>query len=750
MPEVPQSLPCALVGWFAPCLLIGMVATEADGAPAVPAEMTWSLRDEFQVGADRQNPNLDGHRQPTWHFLRTTTASGPVESRQWLRDGKYAPLTESGEKLVDSPLDGWAYRAQGERLAPLVGKITADYDVGLKFRPGDMLIAPGPDHAVVIGWRSPVAGTLDIQGVFEHAQNCCGVNSEIRFYVERGPAPDEHGFQSTPLVSGSADFGSPSQAGAFHIQDQPIQPGEYVYFIVDAAADGTGTPHYGDGTRFDVTLKVRDAQWPSPPSFEQDILPILAQKCHDCHGADVQEAKLDLRTLSTILQGGESGPSVVPGNPSSSLLMDLVAHGQMPPGGEEKLTAVELASLQRWVEAGTPAEENTVVLPPHSQLTDADRSFWAFQPPRKFDVPPVRQTDRVGGPINAFLLAKLEAQGIAYSAEADRGTLIRRAYFDLIGLPPEPAAVDAFLADSRPDAYEQLIDELLESPHYGERWGRHWLDAAGYVDNRLGDSDLATVTPNEGIWRYRDYVIRAFNEDKPYDRFLTEQLAGDELVDWRRAATFTPETVSLLSATGFLRNVEDHTSEPQYGIEKRYEVVNEVMDMFSTSVLGLTMECCRCHNHKYDPLPQRDYYRLMACFEPALNPHDWRRPQERFLADVSLPSAPRSTGVTPRSTSRWPNCKKPRPPCDSRSGSASSTRGWRRFRSRFARTSGARSSWPPTAATRCRSIWPKNSNRHSTSPIRTSMRRSPNQNGSGWPTTHGGVVNWRRGTRRMG
>ena len=193
----------------------------------------------------------------------------------------------------------------------------------------------------------------------------------------------------------------------------------------------------------------------------------------------------------------------------------------------------------------------------------------------------------------------------------------------------------SFLEDRRNDAYERLLDELLASRHYGERWGRHWLDAAGYVDNRLFDGDLATIYPNEGIWRYRDYVIRAFNDDKPYDRFLTEQLAGDELVDWRRAAKFTPETLDLLSATGYLRCVEDHTSEPQYGIDKRYDVLFGVMETFSTSVLGLTMECCRCHNHKYDPLPQRDYYRLMACFEPALNVHAWKRPQERFLADVA-------------------------------------------------------------------------------------------------------------------
>ena len=616
-------------------LCLGFSSPAAFGQP-VGGEVRWKLSEDFLGKADKANPNSDRNDHPTWHFLRTTGLNGPVETRAWLRDGKYVPLTEQGDKLFESPLDGWAYRAEGQRQAPLFGKITAEYDAGLKFKAGDMLIAPGPEHAVVIGWRSPVAGRLEIQGVFEHAQNCCGVNSQIKWYIERGPAPEEKiGFQPTPLVSGNSDFGSPNQVGEFHIKDQPIQPGEFIYFIVDAIADGTGTPHHGDATRFDVTLTVRDVKRPPPPSFEKDVLPVLAQKCHDCHGATVQEAKLDLRTLSAMLQGGESGPAIVAGDPANSLLVDLVARGQMPPDGSEKLSTTELANIRRWVKARTPAEEKIVALPPRAQVSTEDRQFWAFQPPRKMDVPRTQHAERVRSPIDAFLLSKLEAKQLTFSPEADRATLIRRAYFDLIGLPPEPGVVQAFLVDPRPDAYEHLVDELLKSPHYGERWGRHWLDAAGYVDNRLFDGDLATIYPNEGIWRYRDYVVNAFNADKPYDRFLTEQLAGDELVDWRRADSFTPETLSLLSATGFLRCVEDHTSEPQYGIDKRFEVINQLVDMFSTSVLGLTMECCRCHNHKYDPLPQRDYYRLMACFEPAFNVHDWKRPQDRFLADVS-------------------------------------------------------------------------------------------------------------------
>jgi hypothetical protein len=371
------------------------------------------------------------------------------------------------------------------------------------------------------------------------------------------------------------------------------------------------------------------------PSFERDIQPLLAKYCIDCHGGDIQEAKLDLRSLSEVLRGGENGPAIVRGQPQNSLLVDLVTKGEMPPADNGKLTPTELSLLTTWIKAGAPAAEAIVPLPPRAQVTDQDRSYWAFQSPRQSAVPRPQQANRVRTPIDAFLLATLESRGLSFSPDADRRALIRRAYIDLIGLPPEPDAVTAFVNDKRPNAYELLIDRLLESPHYGERWGRHWLDAAGYVDGKL-DNDLGTIYPNNGIWRYRDYVIQAFNQDKPFDEFLTEQIAGDELVDWRMAEKFDARTVSLLTATGFLRNVDDHTDFSQYGIEKRYEVVNETLDMFSTAVLGLTFECCRCHNHKYDPLPQRDYYRLLACFEPAFNVNAWKPPKERFLADVPL------------------------------------------------------------------------------------------------------------------
>ncbi|MBU6173955.1 MAG: DUF1549 domain-containing protein, partial [Planctomycetes bacterium] len=403
----------------------------------------------------------------------------------------------------------------------------------------------------------------------------------------------------------------------------------------DALSKESVSSHSVDETLLNIELPVRSATQSRTPIFERDIAPLLASKCHACHGEAPQESMLDLRTVSEMLRVGENGPAIVRGNPQASLLFDLVSTGQMPPDKEDKLTADERNVLERWIHAGAPAEETIVSLPARSTITTEDRDYWAFRPPRKIEEPFVRDKHRVRNSIDTFLLAKLEEKGLGYSDEADRSVMIRRAYFDLLGVPPEPDAVRDFLMGDRRDAYEWLIDTLLKSPRYGERWGRHWLDAVGYVDGKL-DNDLGTMYPSQGIWRYRDYVIESFNSDKPFDRFLMEQVAGDEMVDWRTMAKFDTRTIELLSATGFLRNVDDHTDFPQYGIEKRYEVVNETLDMFSTAILGLTMECCRCHNHKYDPLPQRDYYRLMACFEPAFHVHVWKPPKERYLADVSL------------------------------------------------------------------------------------------------------------------
>jgi hypothetical protein len=257
----------------------------------------------------------------------------------------------------------------------------------------------------------------------------------------------------------------------------------------------------------------------------------------------------------------------------------------------------------------------------------------------------VTAAPRVRTPVDAFILAPLEAQGLALSPDADRPTLLRRVYLDLVGVPPSLEAAAEFFADDSPLAYERLVDRLLASSQFGERWGRHWLDVAGYVDTVGFDVDVDLIITSEGKWLYRDYVIRAFNEDKPYDRFLHEQLAGDELVDWRRAGKFTPEIRELLVATGYLRTAQDLTHEDVGNIpQNHFGILHDTLEILGTSLLGLTLNCARCHNHKFDPVPQEDYYRLMATFTPAYNPDDWKivipydkKLPDRTLADVSLP-----------------------------------------------------------------------------------------------------------------
>jgi len=244
----------------------------------------------------------------------------------------------------------------------------------------------------------------------------------------------------------------------------------------------------------------------------------------------------------------------------------------------------------------------------------------------------VRDARRVRNPVDAFVQKKLEENGLTLGPETDRLTLMRRAYLDLTGLLPEPEEMRAFLADQAPDAYERLIDRLLASPHYGERWSRHWLDLAGYAESEGHFAD--PVRPF--AYRYRDYVIRSFNADKPYDRFLIEQLAGDELVDYEHAKVVTREIMDSLVATGFLRMAPDGTNPPELNsVPERLDVIADELEIFSSAVLGLTMQCARCHDHKYDPIPQRDYYRLAAVFKGAFDEYDWLRPYERGLPQIT-------------------------------------------------------------------------------------------------------------------
>ncbi len=366
------------------------------------------------------------------------------------------------------------------------------------------------------------------------------------------------------------------------------------------------------------------------PQFEADVRPILKAHCWQCHGEEAQlQGGLDTRLARYLLKGGDSGPAVVPGDHAQSLIYQRIAAGEMPPG-EKKVPAEALEVIARWIDAGAQvAEPEPESLAPGDIFTSVDRAHWAFQPVRRPEVPQVANTVLVRTPIDAFLLAELEAHGLAFSPEADRATLARRLSFDLIGLPPAPEEVDAFVHDPSPDAYDRLVDRLLASAHYGERWARHWLDVAGYADS---DGYSAKDLPRKWAWRYRDYVVRSLNADKPWDRFLLEQLAGDELLA-PPYSNLTPEQADCLIATGFLRMGPDGTGDGEVDASlARNEAIAETINIVSTALLGLTIGCAQCHAHRYDPISQVDYYRMRAIFEPAYDCQNWRTPEQRLVS----------------------------------------------------------------------------------------------------------------------
>ncbi|MCH2203586.1 MAG: DUF1549 domain-containing protein, partial [Fuerstiella sp.] len=285
----------------------------------------------------------------------------------------------------------------------------------------------------------------------------------------------------------------------------------------------------------------------------------------------------------------------------------------------------------------------SIALIPGSTLRSQDAQHWAFQKLTPTKPPDVQATDRVRSPIDAFVLAGLEAADLGFSPDADRPTLIRRLYLDLVGIPPDIAEIDQFLSDQRPGAWERLVERVLKSSGFGERWARHWLDVVGYSDTVGFDMNPDGIVLAEGKWRYRDYVINSFNSDKPYDVFIRQQLAGDEAVDWRSAETFTPEIIDHLVATGFLRTAQDFSHEPISDIPaNHYAVIHDTLEIVGTSLFAVTLKCARCHDHKYDPVPQSDYYGLMAILAPAYNSKNWKAVIEyrdgvidRSLPDVS-------------------------------------------------------------------------------------------------------------------
>jgi hypothetical protein len=343
--------------------------------------------------------------------------------------------------------------------------------------------------------------------------------------------------------------------------------------------------------------------------FEQKIRPVLVKECYSCHSTVTKKSKggLVLDTKAGLLKGGETGPAIVPGKPAESLLIQAVrythAEVKMPPRG--KLPEAVLADLEKWIQMGAPDPRRDAK--PIAQKTidlEQGRKFWAYQKPKAAAPPSVRDADWPAGNIDRYILAKLEAKGLRPAADADRVTLVRRAYFDLTGLPPTPEQIDTFLADKAPEAFARVVDQLLASPHFGERWARHWLDVARFSESSGGGRSLLY----KDAWRYRDYVIDAFNTDRPYNRFVMEQIAGD-LLPYE-----TPEQRrQQLIATAFLVLGPTNYEEQDKDVLEM-DVIDEQLDTMGRAFLGMTIGCARCHDHKFDPIPTRDYYALAGIF----------------------------------------------------------------------------------------------------------------------------------------
>jgi hypothetical protein len=363
------------------------------------------------------------------------------------------------------------------------------------------------------------------------------------------------------------------------------------------------------------------------PQLVRDVLPLFKTHCVKCHGPAKQEAKLNLSTAGGLVRGGETGAAILPGQVAESLLWQRVEGDEMPP--DDPLPDAEKLILKRWIAAGA------LGLPKARPVGAADH--WAFDLAAEPAVPALRDAAAARTAVDRFIIAQLEPLGLTLNPEADRATLVRRVSFDLTGLPPTPREVRAFVADTSSDAYERMVERYLASPHYGQRWGKYWLDAAGYADSN-GYFNADTDRPL--AYRYRDYVVRSLNADKPLDRFVVEQLAGDELAGFVPGHATTPEAISLLEATHFVRNGPDGTGESDGNAEEvrvdRYSALEAATQIVGSSLLGLTVQCAKCHDHKFEPISQRDYYQLQAVFYPAFNVREWLKPNDRVVV-ANLP-----------------------------------------------------------------------------------------------------------------
>ena len=391
--------------------------------------------------------------------------------------------------------------------------------------------------------------------------------------------------------------------------------------------------------------------------FKKDVRAILVDHCFKCHGGASTKGDFDLATREALLEEGDEGPLVVPGNSRESRLYKLVAHLEKPamPAKAPRLPDEVIGKIADWIDAGAPYDRPLVDPsrpPTHAVVTDEDRRFWSFRPLAQSPAPPAPDHPWGKSPVDRSLKAKLDAKGIAPNPPADRRTLIRRASFDLVGLPPSPEAVEAFVDDQSPDAFEKVVDRLLASPGYGERWARHWLDLARFAESHGYEHDYDRPT----AYHYRDFVVRALNEDMPYDRFVKLQVAGDEL---------EPANPQALMATGYLAAGVHSTQITANTAEKeRYDEMDDMAATLGTSMLGLTVGCARCHDHKFDPIPTLDYYRLVSTFTTtvrsevglALDPETDRRIRSEYeTRHASLVAArPRlAAGRLARSLKAW-------------------------------------------------------------------------------------------------
>ncbi|MBS0205808.1 MAG: PSD1 domain-containing protein [Planctomycetes bacterium] len=396
------------------------------------------------------------------------------------------------------------------------------------------------------------------------------------------------------------------------------------------------SPLFGLGLVFLCQISLADDPKPKV-TFEEHILPIFKARCVKCHAGAEPEQGLRLTTTRELLRGGTSGPAIRIKAAESSLLWEKLASNDMPKGGPA-LSAEEKGLIRSWINDGATSSESLVDEEEARGQADAGGSdHWSFRPPTRPDIPKALEAGRVRNVIDSFVLAALAAKGLTQAPDASPDILLRRAFYDLIGLPPSPEELREFLADQDEFAYERMIDRLLASPQYGERWARHWLDLAGYADSA---GVLSEDRPLPTAYKFRDYVIRAFNSDKPYDRFLQEQLAGDELSDyWTAYETLDrlpDEVVEAITATGYLRCAAD-SSRPDFSTIKNadaqyfYPTINDTLQIVSSSTMGLTLQCARCHSHKFDPIPQTEYYRLQAVFMSALRPQQWIAQMDRRL-----------------------------------------------------------------------------------------------------------------------